>query len=385
MPTSARAVSHSGNDLYREIILPTTQTTFKVTYWDVWMLALLVGDFGDWDSFADHFRSKIKGANFDRDAAEGFLNHLRLLRQTLAENDLNLEDVLGKDAARLLKAERRTARRKTLDKSPQDREKSPWMIHTPRVEREARALRGYWDRFPISPVHYAEALTRLYKTSGYYSEDQSFGLEQKLDDYVNRQVAHAALPELFALHRAFLTVVLEKMDMVDDSYGVIGQLSSSLFEEYVKIDRSALAMAPADFFQDLIEWLIWEDYGLTYQEQPEFFAGVETDEVPLVEQVLRTQWDELRELELDYSAEKALTMLGMLCTQQQLFDRFLDLATVMGTRHWQRITTMSEMAEKHKHYELALAVYETCFGQGMHEKFLRDKYAELQARIKRKQ
>ena len=178
MPTSPRAVSHSGNDLYREIILPTTQTTFKVTYWDVWMLAL-------------------------------------------AENDLNLADVLGKDAARLLKAERRTAKRKILDKSPQDREKSPWMIHTPRVEREARALRGYWDRFPISPVHYADALTRLYKTSGYYSEDQSFGLEQKLGDFVDRKAERASLPELFALHRAFLTIVLEKMDMVDDSYGVI--------------------------------------------------------------------------------------------------------------------------------------------------------------------
>lgn len=50
MPTSPRAVSHSGNDLYREIILPTTQAPFKVTYWDVWILALLVGDFGDWDS-----------------------------------------------------------------------------------------------------------------------------------------------------------------------------------------------------------------------------------------------------------------------------------------------------------------------------------------------
>jgi len=226
-------------------------------------------------------------------------------------------------------------------------------------------------------------MARLFKPSGWYTENQSFALERKLSGFVDRKAARASLPELIALYRAFLTVIIEKMNMVDDSYGVIGDLSSRVFEEYVKLDRAALAMSPADFFQDLIEWLIWEDYGLTYQEQPVFFAGLDPEHLPLVEQILRTQWDELRELEVEYQTEKALTMLGMLCTQQQLFDRFLDLAKEMGTRHWQRITTMSEMAEKHKRYELALAVYEACLGPGMHETFLRAKYAELQKRIKR--
>ena len=87
------------------------------------------------------------------------------------------------------------------------------------------------------------------------------------------------------------------------------------------------------------------------------------------------------ELDLDYQAECALTMLGMLCTQQRMFDRFIDLAQAMGTRAWQRITTMSEMAEKHRRYELAVGVYEACMGPGMHEGFLRKKYAELQGRL----
>jgi hypothetical protein len=84
-----------------------------------------------------------------------------------------------------------------------------------------------------------------------------------------------------------------------------------------------------------------------------------------------------------YWSENALTMLGMLCTEQRMFDRFLDLARAMGTRAWQRITTMSEMAEKHKQYDLAVGVYETCLGPGMHQEFLRKKYAELQDRLQK--
>jgi hypothetical protein len=251
------------------------------------------------------------------------------------------------------------------------------MIYTSRVQREARALRGYWNRFPTSPDHYAGPLERLYKPSGGYSENQSFALERKLSAFLDRHGRRASDDELLALYRAFLTVVVEKIDMVDDSCGVIGDLYGTVFEGYVGLDRSALTMQPADFFQDSIELLIWEDYGFTHRETPAFFASLAPSEVALVEDILRVQWAELRALDLNYQAEKALTLLGMLCTQQRLFDKFVDLARVMGTREWQRITTMADMAATHQRYDLALAVYEACLGPGSHEKFLREKYQEL--------
>ncbi len=71
----------------------------------------------------------------------------------------------------------------------------------------------------------------------------------------------------------------------------------------------------------------------------------------------------------------------MLYTQQQMFDKFVPVAKEMGTRAWERITTMSEMAEKHGRYDLALAVYEACLGPGSHDKFLRKKYKELKSRL----
>ncbi len=311
MPTESRRATHYGNDICQEIVLPTGGA-FAATYWDVWFAIVLVTDFGsDWDKLAGHFRQESKTSyGFRGYTAEGFLCHLRHLRQALTEAGLTALDLLSSVAPSLLRGQKHKARRKILKDSPPDHDKSPWMRNTPRVERETRAMRGYWSRFPVSPDQYAEQIERLFKPSGFYSEDQSFGLERKLSTFIERREAGASEAERCALYRAFLTVMLEQMDKVDDSYGVIGDLYSGVFEQYIQLDRSALGMPLADFMQDWLELLIWEDYGFTYQEQPAFFAGLAAIEVPLVEAILRAQWNELRELDLDYQAEHALTMLG---------------------------------------------------------------------------
>ena len=101
----------------------------------------------------------------------------------------------------------------------------------------------------------------------------------------------------------------------------------------------------------------------------------------MAENILRAQWHELSDLGLEYEAEKALTLLGMLNTQQKQFDHFVDLARQMGSRQWQRITSMSAMAEKHRRYDLALAVYEAGLEPGQPEAYLCKQYAELQERL----
>jgi hypothetical protein len=371
-----------GNDLYREISSPKAKKPLKVTYWDLWIAVVLVHEFdGDWDKLRDHFRAQKGGYSFRRYKAEELMNHLRMLRQTLDKVGLTVDDVLSGAAPDLLKKQRRKAKRKVLEMEYQDRERSAWMTHTPRRQREARAMRGYWKHFPASPKEYAGALEGLYKSSGWYSEDQSFGLERKLSAFLDKREDSVSLPELFALYRAFVTIVVEKMGMVDDSYGVIGDLCQQVFEGYVELDRTALDMPLDIFFQDLIELMIWEDYAFTDTGQPVFFAGLAAHEVPLVESILQKQWDELRDLELDYQAEKTLTMLGMLYQGQLMFDRFIPMAKAMGTRAWQRITTMSETAEEYGEHDLAVAVYEACLGPGMHEDFLRKKYQELKSRL----
>jgi hypothetical protein len=375
-----RNVTH-GNDLYRTIRSPGARQPLEVSYWDLWIVLVLTGPFGGhWDETIDHFRTKKEGLS-RREEAEGLLNHVCLLQQALTERGLTAEDVLAGADPAFLKTQARKARRKVLEMDFQRRERSTWMVHTPRKQREERAMRGYWGRFPVSPDEYAEPLERQYKTSGWYSEDQSFGLSRKLSAFVRKHEADASLPQLFALYRAFLTVVIEKMGYVDDSYGIIGETYGEVFEKYVRLDWRELNMPPAIFFQDLIELIIWEDYAFTWKRERPFLASIPPDQVPLVESLLQEQWKELGALELEYKSEKALTLLGMFYTEQQMFDRFVPIAKEMGTRAWERITTMSEMAEAHGRYDLALAVYEACLGPGMHERFLRNKYEELKGRL----
>ena len=277
-----------GNDLYREILPPNAKKPLKITYWDLWIADVLTREFeGDWDKMCDHLRAEKAGYSFRRYKAEELLNHLRLLRQTLDRAGLTVEDILAEADPAFLKKQRRKAKRKVLEMGYQDHERSPWMIHTPRKQREARAMRGYWKHFPISPKEYADMLESRYKTSGWYSEDQSFALERKLSAFLRKREDRASLAELFALYRAFLTVVVEKMGMVDDSYGVIGDLYQGVFEEYVQLDRAALDMPLENLLQDLIELMIWEDYAGTDTGKPIFLAGLASHEVLLVETILQ--------------------------------------------------------------------------------------------------
>jgi hypothetical protein len=379
-PSTGRRSSR-GTDVFQKIALPGADRSFEATYWDLWFVVVLFNEFdGDWEQMIDHFRQKVR-AGGGRYSAESMYNHLLHLRQRLAQAELSAEAILGKAGDGLLKKEKRRARRNILERSPTGGEMSEWMIHTPRAIRETRALRGYWPRFPVSPERYADPLARLYKTSGYYTENQSFTLERKLSGFVNKRLKRANLAEEVALHRAFLTVVLEKIEIVDDSSGVIGDLYDQVFGDYIALPRDELDMPATDFLQDLLELLIWEDYGFTDQKQPAFFAGLAPAEVDLAEIILRTQWHELDELDLVYQSEEALTMLGLLCVEQGLFEQFVDLAEAMGSRAWQRITRMAERAEKEGRLDLALAVYEAALGPGFHERFLHKKYEELKERL----
>jgi hypothetical protein len=382
MATRRRRDIRYGNDLYREILPPDARKSLKVTYWDLWLVDVLTREFdGNWDRLGDHFHTEKTGSSYRRYKAEELLNHWRLLRQALDRGALTANDILAQADPDLLLKQYRRARRKVLEMDFRDDEISPWMIHTPRREREARAIRGYWHRFPISPEEYAASLESLYTASSWYSKDRSLALERRLSAFVESKEADASLAELFALYRATVTVLTEKMGLVDDSYGVVGTLCQQVFEKYTQLDRAALDMSLEILLQDLVELMIWEDYAGTHTGGPIFFADLAAHEVPLGESILQEQWHELCDLELDYHAEKALTMLGMLYERQQMFDKFVPVARAMGTRAWQRITAMSEAAEKRGRYKLALAVYEACLGPGLHEDFLRRRYREPKGRL----
>ncbi len=113
-----------GNDLYRHVESPGTRQPLEVSYWDLWIVLVLTGPFGgNWDEMIDRFRTKKEGLS-RRDEAEGLLNHIRLLRQALAQEGLTAEDVLSGADPVFLKTQARKARRKVLEMAFQRRERS---------------------------------------------------------------------------------------------------------------------------------------------------------------------------------------------------------------------------------------------------------------------
>lgn len=376
-----------GNDLFREISLPGTTEPFSVTYWDLWFVVILLNQFeGEWERLIYHFRAGTMEP-YGRDIDEPLLSHLKHLYQRVTEAGLTAEALLGEEGEELLDIERKRAQRK-LSKAPSQRQMSYWMKHRPRIERQKRAMSGYWDRFKPSPKPHARALKRLFKKKydHWYRKDETYDLSLDLLAFLEERLSKASDGRTVAVYRAFLTIVVDRMGRIQDSYGTIGHLCSDVFEYYITLPRTELKMSLSDFFQDLMEWLIWEDQGVTHEYLPDFFASLAPDEVQLVAQILNQQCTELLQADLYYQFDDSLTMLALLRTQHQKFEHFVKLAGVMGTRYWQRITRMAEMAESHQRIDIALAVYEAALKLGElnhrgHQKFLGEKYEELKARV----
>jgi hypothetical protein len=231
----------TGNDLFCELNGTENRQPVPITYWDLWVILTLVNDFTrDWDRLEIYFRDRAKTDYSLRDQIEGYRSHLLHLRQQFEENGLTIDQVLEQTNPELLKKHKAKAKARFIDMKPSNEVKSYWMFHTPRRELEQRSLRGFWNAFAVSPTNYADLIEALYKPKGVYSENQSWELNRKLSRFLETQEKKLNLPERFALYRAFFTVVLEQMNRVDDSFGVIGQLFDDFIGKYIDLDRSAM-------------------------------------------------------------------------------------------------------------------------------------------------
>ena len=168
--------------------------------------------------------------------------------------------------------------------------------------------------------------------------------------------------------------------MIDDSYGCIGNMYQGQFEEYIKIDRSNLNMPPKSFLTDILELMIWEDYGGIDLYKTGFFESLFPEEVFLAESILRNEIELLWYYELEYQADNALTILAILYARHRMFDKFVSLAKEMETRHWHRITILAETAIENGKQDLALQVFEACLVPGFHYDYLKKEHEKLLAK-----
>lgn len=373
-----------GNDFFKTLEKSNPDIFFEIIYWDVWIAILLDNHFDNkWDNLINHLYKNH--SNYNRDNCESMIAQINYLRDELSNKGLNPTDIIIDLDDDFLKKQEIKAKRKVIELSFQDKEKSKWMHFTPRNIFFEEALQGNWDILPINPQKQAETLRKKFKKKTHYSKGQTHALEEKLDSYIEKQEIKATLPKLFALYRAFLTVILENMDNIDDSYGVIGDLSISVFEKYLELDWRQLPIGANGYFTDIIRYVIWEDYGVTDEVYSAMFTKLTKSEIKDIELLLQTEREKLAKHHLTYQAENALTMLGSLYAKSCLFNKFIPIAKEMGTREWKRILVLSETSEKKEEYEIALSVFDVAIKKsGNHTEYLRKEYAKLKARITKK-
>jgi hypothetical protein len=183
--------------------------------------------------------------------------------------------------------------------------------------------------------------------------------------------------EAQALLRARMTVVIELMEHADDSYGSIGMSFDDGFGAYLKIPLDKTGIAEGVFFHDLLDFLIWEDYGLTNDRIEGYFETLTPAQADICIEHLRRQVDELRDDDLEYQSEEALTILGQVVAEQERFDLFEGLAREMGSREWQRVIRLADRAVKKRKRPLACRVFEAALTEGSHLAFLAKKFEKL--------
>jgi hypothetical protein len=306
---------------------------------------------------------------------------LRDLEGRLAGAGLAAEDVVAA-AGDLSRTEIRRARSRVLEHTDREREWSEPMRNTPRKRRMEQALRGYWDRFRISPRPFAKEIGSHFQARTFYTKSASSGVSRTLDRYVDQAEKlqkSGKYAEAQALIRGLMTVAVELMGHADDSFGSIAMSFREGFAAYLKIPPDTTGTPEDVFFPDLLDFLIWEDYGLTYDRFEGYFKGLTPAQADLCIGHLRRWIEELRADDLEHQSEKALTLLGHVVAEQERFDSFEDLAREMGARAWRRIIRLADQAVKRHKRPLACQVFEAALSKGVHLDFLGKKYEQLKS------
>lgn len=338
------------------------------TYWDRWLLTA-AHELGGFEQLVGALKGRTAlGQSKDLDV-EAKRAHIRDLVSRLERLSLDPLDALGGEPdAKLL----RKARTKVLEQYVEDHHKTPAMLTTPRNVLEARALRGYWDGFPISPRQFEAEFTREIDKHDYYNYRQTWRLAERLQRLWKDAAAtvDGEPASALALHRCLMTVLVETMTITDPSDGEIGILFREVITAYVGIGHERAGVDLSTYVRDAIEFATWEDYGLL--DRPEIlFGGIRREHGQMIRQAFCETAAELEEHELDYAHSQAVRLWASFLVAHERYDDFLDLAGRMGSDQWWPIVTLAESALAAENRKLALDIFAAANRPGHHQEYLR--------------
>jgi hypothetical protein len=283
----------NGTELWREV------QGIMFCHWDRWLLRLALAEPTGLAALAHEFEHRRTHRD-GRDAAEALLAQVRDLEARLAR--------VGRTPATLLDATeqasewlRKKAVKRVLESPPHAYTRA--MRETPRRVLDARALRGHWPELPVSPAPFEAALGPVGVMTGYAEWWATAGIAEGLDFEIERIARTTACDdERLALYRAAITVLIETMARVDDSGADISRVFEGVERMYLPLARAAAARP--GILRDLLELVVWEDYGL-FQHAEDFLRALPE---PLADMALRELREIIAELHregLDYPLDKA--------------------------------------------------------------------------------
>ncbi len=350
-----------------------------LTYWDLWfVLAAEMAYDGDLDILAEHLRGERTG--YRREDAIRKLGHLRELQMRLGGAGTTIAMVLNAAGPALLDTEKLRAMGRVINHNERPHERSDMMLYPIKKDLYANALRGRWPSFPVSPELYAGRLARRFSWGKFHGENASHGLARKLDretECAQKLADKDAMAEALAMLRSLLTVALELIEISDDSFGAIGESFGAAFTQYLDFPRQQTGIQADVFLSDLLEFLVWENYGFTANHTDGYFSRLTGTEADFCLEYLRPRIIFLQAIDLDYESEKALTLTGQIAAERKRFDLFEPLAREMAAREWKRIIILADAAEKTGKHDLALKVFNSALTDGEHIDFLSSKCEQL--------
>lgn len=342
------------------------------SYWDLWFAAVAVADYsGRLEKLEAHLVGNLRDHVDGRRGAESKLSHLADLRSRLDDADLTPADLATAEVL----ADKRVvarARNKVSDRWVEGRSLTLAMVETPRVRFVRRARYGRWGTFPADPGLYYKSFRRHVEVKEHISKRRSFASVDYVEDRLRAlDQPRLATAERLALYRAFHTAGLELADRTDDSHGNVGQLRRDAWHTYLELDWQATGLSSEDYWADLCDLVVFEDYGLDYKEETLAWQRVPSGQVDLVGGFLLSLATECASHYLDYQAEEALQQIAWLAVAGRRFNRYVEAAARLGSEHWMPIEAMAESALHSGRRELAVDVFRAADRPGFHQQHLR--------------
>ncbi len=252
-------------------------TILTFTYWDLWCLLAAQQKYqGDLNllrqALVDKRLENKFWISFRKDAVEDLIALVEDLSIRVKPFGA-IQNILQKLTDRIVKKESQKAIRNIIDQEGSHQPSEP-MLRSPRRLLEQEAFRGMWSQLPIDPTPIAERLLDLFvppKKHGHFPKGLTFALSRKVEKRIQRELdtkdpAINKTAHQYAVYRAALTLFHEHHTW-DDSYGNMGDLGMEWVKSILSITPSSIGLLPNIFLKDLLMFLCWENYGLSYSDR----------------------------------------------------------------------------------------------------------------------